>query len=132
MWCLVCCWWLYKISSYRGCYFQAGRTLKLGLSITSAFRIALNTWASWVETTINTNKTHVFFRTYEPSHWRYAFENCTDKDFCFFFFPFLNPDKMATICRWLTVNYYRDKNWEKPWFPLVKGSEVLAVIAIMY
>lgn len=32
------------------------------------------------------------------------------KTFAFFFFPFLNPDKMATICRWLTVNYYRDKN----------------------
>ncbi|ONK56530.1 uncharacterized protein A4U43_C10F9750 [Asparagus officinalis] len=62
-------WWTRTKLIDSGCYFQAAQSLKLGLSITSAFRMALNTWASWVETRINTNKTHVFFRTYEPSHW---------------------------------------------------------------
>lgn len=62
-------WWTRTKLINSGCYFQTGRTLKLGLSITTAFTVALNTWAKWVETTINTNKTHVFFRTYEPSHW---------------------------------------------------------------
>ncbi|KAJ0096788.1 hypothetical protein Patl1_27867 [Pistacia atlantica] len=46
-----------------------GDSIKLGMSIPTAFRLALGTWASWVEKTIDTNKTHVFFRTFEPSHW---------------------------------------------------------------
>ncbi|XP_062078400.1 protein trichome berefringence-like 7 isoform X2 [Humulus lupulus] len=62
-------WWvpgkLFKI----GCYFQVGNLLKLGMSIPTAYRTALDTWASWVEKTIDINRTHVFFRTFEPSHW---------------------------------------------------------------
>ncbi|KAF8364993.1 hypothetical protein HHK36_004239 [Tetracentron sinense] len=58
-----------KHSGYRGCYFQVGRSLKLGMSTTTAFRTAVDTWASWVETMVNTNRTRVFFRTFEPSHW---------------------------------------------------------------
>ncbi|KAK9292789.1 hypothetical protein L1049_020769 [Liquidambar formosana] len=52
-----------------GCYFQVEGSLKLGMSIATAFRMALGTWASWVETMIDTNKTRVFIRTFEPSHW---------------------------------------------------------------
>jgi GDSL/SGNH-like Acyl-Esterase family found in Pmr5 and Cas1p len=57
----------------RGCYFQANGSLKLGMSINSAFEMALQTWASWVESSVNTTRTHVFFRTFEPSHWRLVF-----------------------------------------------------------
>lgn len=60
-----CCVW------DRGCYFQVGDSLKLGMSIPIAFRTALDTWASWVETMIDKDRTLVFFRTFEPSHWRY-------------------------------------------------------------
>lgn len=66
----------------RGCYFQVGNALKLGMSIPAAFKIALNTWALWVQNTVDTNRTRVFFRTFEPSHWRYFsnigthFSNC--------------------------------------------------------
>ena len=59
----------------RGCYFQAGRSLKLGTSIDVGFRMALETWASWVEKRVDLNRTHVFFRTYEPSHWGYVIYN---------------------------------------------------------
>ncbi|KAK1267015.1 hypothetical protein QJS04_geneDACA009027 [Acorus gramineus] len=55
--------------SDRGCYFQVGGALKLGMPIPTAFREALDTWASWVERTINFNRTRVFFRSFEPSHW---------------------------------------------------------------
>lgn len=54
----------------RGCYFQVGDSLKLGMPISIAFRRALDTWASWVETMIHRNRTSVFFRTFESSHWR--------------------------------------------------------------
>ncbi|KAH7663759.1 PC-Esterase protein [Dioscorea alata] len=62
-------WWAPSKLFDLGCYFQAGGLLKLGMPITSAFKIALETWAFWVETMVNTNRTHVFFRTFEPSHW---------------------------------------------------------------
>lgn len=39
------------------------------MSIPIAFRTALDTWASWVETMIDKDRTLVFFRTFEPSHW---------------------------------------------------------------
>ncbi|KAG0483275.1 hypothetical protein HPP92_011359 [Vanilla planifolia] len=62
-------WWTPTKLFDVGCYFQVGGSLKLGMPITSAFRLALETWASWVESMVNTNRTHVFFRTFEPSHW---------------------------------------------------------------
>lgn len=63
-------WWVPGKLFETGCYFQVGNSLKLGMSIPTAFRLALETWASWIEQTINTSKTHIFFRTFEPSHWR--------------------------------------------------------------
>ncbi|KAG6472202.1 protein trichome berefringence-like 7 isoform X1 [Zingiber officinale] len=62
-------WWTPTKLFDVGCYFQNGGVLKLGMSINSAFRTALDTWATWIETMVNTNRTHVFFRTFEPSHW---------------------------------------------------------------
>ncbi|KAM7256391.1 hypothetical protein ACFE04_012132 [Oxalis oulophora] len=58
-------WW----NPSRGRYFQVSGSLKLGMKINSAFRKALGTWASWAETSINTNRTMIFFRTFESSHW---------------------------------------------------------------
>ncbi|OMP05290.1 hypothetical protein COLO4_08944 [Corchorus olitorius] len=62
-------WWTPTKLFDMDCYFQQGRSLKLGMGITSGFRTALNTWASWVETSVNRNRTTVFFRTFESSHW---------------------------------------------------------------
>ncbi|CAO2827706.1 unnamed protein product [Amaranthus hypochondriacus] len=62
-------WWIPSKLYEAGCYFQLGGSLKLGESITSAYKKAMSTWASWVEASVNSNRTHVFFRTFEPSHW---------------------------------------------------------------
>ncbi|KAL5776732.1 hypothetical protein ACOSP7_009658 [Xanthoceras sorbifolium] len=62
-------WWTRSKLFEMGCYFQVGGSLKLGMPTTTAFRAALDTWASWVENMINTNRTSVFFRTFESSHW---------------------------------------------------------------
>ncbi|KAF7840095.1 protein trichome berefringence-like 7 [Senna tora] len=66
-------WWVPTKLFDMGCYFQVGRSLKMGMSIPVAFRTALGTWASWVERKINKSRTRVFFRTFEPSHWRVSF-----------------------------------------------------------
>ncbi|KAK6125586.1 hypothetical protein DH2020_040667 [Rehmannia glutinosa] len=63
-------WWVPGKLFGTGCYFQVGKSVKLGMSIATAFRIVLQTWASWVDSKINPEKTRVFFRTFEPSHWR--------------------------------------------------------------
>lgn len=62
-------WWTAGKLFETGCYFQVGGTVKLGMQINTGFRTALATWASWVETKVNTNRTRIFFRTFEPSHW---------------------------------------------------------------
>lgn len=62
-------WWTPSKLFEMGCYFLVGRSLKLGMPITAAFERALHTWASWLNTTINANRTSVFFRTFESSHW---------------------------------------------------------------
>ncbi|KAL8143649.1 hypothetical protein V2J09_016681 [Rumex salicifolius] len=62
-------WWVPSKLFDSGCFFQLGGSLMLGMSIQTAFRTALITWASWVDSKIETNRTRVFFRTFEPSHW---------------------------------------------------------------
>ncbi|CAO2834008.1 unnamed protein product [Amaranthus hypochondriacus] len=62
-------WWTKTKLFETGTYFQVGTSLKLGMPVSKALTKALETWASWVESKINHNKTHVFFRTFEASHW---------------------------------------------------------------
>ncbi|WJX53695.1 Protein trichome berefringence-like 7 [Trifolium repens] len=62
-------WWVPSKLFHMGVYFQVGNSLKLGMSIPSAYKIALQTWTSWVERKIDKKRTRVFFRTFEPSHW---------------------------------------------------------------
>lgn len=62
-------WWTKTKLFETGTYFQVGKTLKLGMPVTDALKKALQTWASWVESSINPNRTKVFFRTFESSHW---------------------------------------------------------------
>ncbi|CAI9291475.1 unnamed protein product [Lactuca saligna] len=62
-------WWNRAKLFEMGCYFKVGGRLKLGMSTMSAYTTALNTWASWVENTVDTDRTRVFFRTFEGSHW---------------------------------------------------------------
>eukprot|EP00249_Psilotum_nudum_P013472 c24348_g1_i2 orf=188-451(+) len=48
---------------------MVGEKLKLGMKIETAYHLALNTWATWVKTKIDHNRTQVFFRSFEPAHW---------------------------------------------------------------
>lgn len=62
-------WWTPTKLFELGWYFQNGGRMKLGMTISNGFKIALATWQSWVEKAVNPNKTRVFFRTFESSHW---------------------------------------------------------------
>ncbi|EYU17410.1 hypothetical protein MIMGU_mgv1a008666mg [Erythranthe guttata] len=65
-------WWTPTKLFDMGWYFQIGGKMKLGMSINNAFRVALATWQSWVENSVNPNRTRVFFRTFESTHWMYV------------------------------------------------------------
>ncbi|GMH31653.1 hypothetical protein Nepgr_033497 [Nepenthes gracilis] len=62
-------WWTKTKLFQMGSYFQMNGSLKLGMPIMTAFEKALNAWASWVDSAVNPNKTLIFFRTFESSHW---------------------------------------------------------------
>ncbi|GLJ25022.1 hypothetical protein SUGI_0478940 [Cryptomeria japonica] len=72
-------WWTPTKTYQLGCYFQVGDSLKLGMKIEAAYQKAISTWASWVESAVNTSRTHVFFRSFEPSHWSGSWDNLSCK-----------------------------------------------------
>ncbi|XP_015961009.1 protein trichome birefringence-like 3 isoform X2 [Arachis duranensis] len=64
-------WWMSsaKIKSLWGS-FANGEEGYEELDNSIAYKLALKTWANWVDSTINPNKTKVFFTTMSPTHSR--------------------------------------------------------------
>lgn len=56
----------------RGCYFQEGAEVKMEMKVEIAYRKALDTVISWINSDVNKTKTQVFFRTYAPVHFRFV------------------------------------------------------------
>ncbi|XP_057538842.1 protein trichome birefringence-like 10 [Amaranthus tricolor] len=63
-------WWNYEKTLRGGCYFQLGAEVKTNVSVDGAYRRSLETVLDWIENEVNTSKTHIFFRTYAPVHFR--------------------------------------------------------------
>ncbi|KAG6595393.1 Protein trichome birefringence-like 3, partial [Cucurbita argyrosperma subsp. sororia] len=64
-------WWMsgVKIKSLWGS-FENGEEGYEELDTPIAYRIGLKTWANWVDSNVNPNKTRVFFTTMSPTHTR--------------------------------------------------------------
>ncbi|CAI9101003.1 OLC1v1038217C1 [Oldenlandia corymbosa var. corymbosa] len=62
-------WWTHDKTSLGKDYYQEGSHVYSELNVLEAFRKALTTWARWVDSNINPNKSHVFFRGYSASHF---------------------------------------------------------------
>lgn len=77
-------WWMsgLKINSLWGS-FANGEEGYEELDAPVAYRIALKTWANWVDSTIDPNKTRVFFTTMSPTHMRPVEWNNKDGIKCF-------------------------------------------------
>lgn len=67
--------WLFipLLTCYRINYYQEGDQVLPRLDVSTAFKRALMTWASWVDKRINPRKTQIFFRNSAPSHFRFSF-----------------------------------------------------------
>ncbi|WVZ73434.1 hypothetical protein U9M48_021740 [Paspalum notatum var. saurae] len=62
-------WWTHDKTSLGKDYYQEGNRVYSELDVHDAYRRALNTWAKWVDSNVNTKKTTVFFRGYAASHF---------------------------------------------------------------
>ncbi|KAL5859242.1 hypothetical protein ACOSQ4_000538 [Xanthoceras sorbifolium] len=66
-------WWTHYKTKAGINYYQEGDQVHPRLDVSTAFRRALMTWASWVDKHIKPSKTQVFFRNSAPSHFRFPF-----------------------------------------------------------
>ncbi|CDP03616.1 unnamed protein product [Coffea canephora] len=63
-------WWNYEKTIRGGCYFQEGAEVEMDMSVQSAFHRSIQTLVDWIRREVNLKKTHVFFRSYAPVHFR--------------------------------------------------------------
>ncbi|KAA8517395.1 hypothetical protein F0562_017688 [Nyssa sinensis] len=77
-------WWMsgLRIKSLWG-LFANGEEGFEELDAAVAYRIGLKTWANWVDSTIDPNRTRVFFTTMSPTHQRSADWNNKDGIKCY-------------------------------------------------
>ncbi|KAI3731799.1 hypothetical protein L1987_62988 [Smallanthus sonchifolius] len=62
-------WWYRGGDKQPWDYLQTGGNIKNDMDRMDAFRVALKTWANWVDTDVNTERTKVFFQGISPSHY---------------------------------------------------------------
>ncbi|KAJ8766256.1 hypothetical protein K2173_022315 [Erythroxylum novogranatense] len=63
-------WWTHQKTYKNKRYFQEGTRVYKKMEVTEAYRKALRTWARWIDSNVNINRTRVFFRGYSASHFR--------------------------------------------------------------
>ncbi|RWR94036.1 protein trichome birefringence-like protein 2 [Cinnamomum micranthum f. kanehirae] len=62
-------WWTHDKTSRGENYYQEGDHVYPKLNVKEAYKKALTTWATWVDKTVDANRTQVFFRGYSVSHF---------------------------------------------------------------
>ncbi|XVE96129.1 hypothetical protein REPUB_Repub02eG0194800 [Reevesia pubescens] len=62
-------WWTHEKTAKGKDYYQEGSHVYNELNVLDAFRKALTTWARWVDASVDSAKTMVFFRGYSASHF---------------------------------------------------------------
>ncbi|XP_071706747.1 protein trichome birefringence-like 2 [Rutidosis leptorrhynchoides] len=63
-------WWTHEKTSRGEDYYQEGNHVYPRLKVLDAYVRALSTWARWVDTNIDINKTQVIFRGYSVTHFK--------------------------------------------------------------
>ncbi|XP_010543924.1 PREDICTED: protein trichome birefringence-like 9 [Tarenaya hassleriana] len=63
-------WWNKDKTINSGCYFQEGGKLNKTMGVMEAFGRSLGTWKSWVTEKLDPERSHVFFRSFSPVHYR--------------------------------------------------------------
>ncbi|CAK9163310.1 unnamed protein product [Ilex paraguariensis] len=63
-------WWNQDKTVKMGCFFQVGETVNMTMDVMEAFQRSLQTWKSWVIQSLDPQRSHIFFRSYSPVHYR--------------------------------------------------------------
>ncbi|XP_042012893.1 protein trichome birefringence-like 8 [Salvia splendens] len=63
-------WWNQDKTLNSGHYFQEMEHVNMTMDVMEAFRRSLHTLKLWVTQKLDTRKSHVFFRSYSPVHFR--------------------------------------------------------------
>ncbi|GLT90031.1 hypothetical protein SLE2022_079840 [Rubroshorea leprosula] len=63
-------WWNQDKTVKMGCYFQEEGKVNMTMDVIEAFRRSLQTWKSWTVQNLDPGKSHVFFRSYSPAHYK--------------------------------------------------------------
>ncbi|AAG51447.1 Protein trichome birefringence-like 8 [Arabidopsis thaliana] len=63
-------WWNEDKTFIAGCYFQEGGKLNKTMGVMEGFEKSLKTWKSWVLERLDSERSHVFFRSFSPVHYR--------------------------------------------------------------
>ncbi|KAL1566129.1 Protein trichome birefringence-like 8 [Salvia divinorum] len=63
-------WWNEGKTLHSGHYFQEKEHVNMTMDVMEAFRRSLNTLKLWVKQRLEPQKSHVFFRSYSPVHFR--------------------------------------------------------------
>lgn len=74
-------------------YYQEGNVVYPRLKVLEAYKRALTTWSKWVDKNINRDQTHVVFRGYSVTHFRYI----------------ANWKEKEKICCWITAERDLDR-----------------------
>ncbi|XVF58611.1 hypothetical protein PTKIN_Ptkin07bG0080200 [Pterospermum kingtungense] len=65
-------WW---VNRKRWDWFQYKKKVFADMKVETAFKVAMKTWARWIEKNVDTSKTTVYFRSMSPAHF--------GKDWCY-------------------------------------------------
>ncbi|XP_075638167.1 protein trichome birefringence-like 8 [Castanea sativa] len=63
-------WWNEEKTVKMGLHFQEGGKVNMTMDTMEAFRRSLQTWKSWALQNLDSNRSHIFFRSYSPVHYR--------------------------------------------------------------
>ncbi|CAL1360488.1 unnamed protein product [Linum trigynum] len=63
-------WWNEYKTIYMGHYFEENGVINKTMGVMEAFQRSLQTWRKWVTENLDPEKSHVFFRSYSPAHYR--------------------------------------------------------------
>ncbi|GKV38884.1 hypothetical protein SLEP1_g46743 [Rubroshorea leprosula] len=63
-------WWNQDKTVKIGCYFQEEGKVNMTMDVMEAFQRSLQTWKSWTVHNLDPGKSHVFFRSYSPAHYK--------------------------------------------------------------